>query len=1003
MQLRNLSTSYSRWKNTIDWNPLKVTPETTVAEAIALMSCGASNNYLNLNNNNCDTNNYSGEAEKDYLLVIAESQLVGILTERELSKLVALRINPTEVKVGEVMKQQVITWKETEIPSFDTALKLFHQQQISHLPILGKNAEVIGVITQKSLNKFSLRNKQQKSYNSQVNFSESQECLHAIITADCDGLLVVDREGKVCFINPAAEAFFGRQQSEILGEQFGIPIVVGESTEIEISRPTGKHLVAEMRVTKIPWQGETAYLASLRDISDRKQTELNLKHSQQRLQALLDAIPDRIFRYHTDGTLLDFQENELTTNVETLPAKNLLDLPLPSEIKENLLQAIQKSVQTEKLQTYEYHLEDKEKLRSYEARIVKSGENEAVCIIRNISDAYQQKLQRQRAEEQLRIAKERLELVLQAANDGFWDWNLITGEIYFSQRWKEMLGYSDEELPNELASWEKVIFPEDRRAILKLITNANLAKSRFQSTHRFHHKNGTTIYILSRAIYLRNQRGEVVRIVGADSDITEQLKAEEALQESQLFCKKIAETIPSILYIYDLSTDCNVYINHSVNELLGYSPEKIKGMGKFMLPELIHPEDIERVKQHLQECQNLEDNQLYEIEYRIKDAQGRWHWLCSREVVFERTATGKVKQIVGVATDITYRVEFQQELEQANEQLVGWVDTLSQRNQEMVLLSQMSDFLQACLTVEEAYGAIAELLKPLFPNSQGKVYILNDSKNLVEAVASWGEKTISDPLFTPNQCWALRRGKIHQADQIHPGLFCHHICPHEYQVASVCIPMMAQGETLGMLYLSFSEKDSLDEAKKQLAKTVSENLALTFANLKLWETLQHQSVRDPLTGLYNRRYLQESLEREIHRASRQKQSLGVVMLDIDHFKKFNDTWGHEAGDTVLREIGKLLQQTIRASDLACRYGGEELTLVFPETSLEDTEKRAIQIWENIKNLQIKHRGQYLGSLTVSLGIASFPTHGQTANNLINAADAALYCAKAQGRDRVVSA
>jgi diguanylate cyclase (GGDEF)-like protein len=214
---------------------------------------------------------------------------------------------------------------------------------------------------------------------------------------------------------------------------------------------------------------------------------------------------------------------------------------------------------------------------------------------------------------------------------------------------------------------------------------------------------------------------------------------------------------------------------------------------------------------------------------------------------------------------------------------------------------------------------------------------------------------------------------------------------------------MAQGETLWLLYLCFEDKEKLTESKRQLAITVAEHISLAVANLQLRETLQHQSIRDPLTGLFNRRYMEESLEREINRAQRKQQPLGIIMIDVDHFKRFNDRFGHEAGDIVLQTLGVFLRHSIRESDIACRYGGEELMLILPESPLEETMRRAEQIREGIKSLKLEHRQLSLGEITASMGVACFPEHGMTKESIIWAADVALYKAKAEGRDRVITA
>ena len=466
-------------------------------------------------------------------------------------------------------------------------------------------------------------------------------------------------------------------------------------------------------------------------------------------------------------------------------------------------------------------------------------------------------------------------------------------------------------------------------------------------------------------------------------------------------------------------------------------------MGSELFAKIMHPEDLPKVSENLKRFDRALDGDIIDIEYRMQDKIGSWHWMYSREILFARGEDGRPKQVLGTATDITDRKRVEEELHSANEKLTASVEELKQYNREITLLGEIGNFLQSCLTVEEAYKAIATLVRPIFPNSSGAIFLTKDSKNLLEAVSTWGSSSIGSPLFAPNDCWALRRGRVHWADAANPGLHCPHLRqgvgfgvsgvgedkadlgvpvslnpnqpptpdtpnPTPYTLnstfqESLCVPMMAQGETLGLLYLSSQEVGQLSDSKQRLAVAVAEHIALALANLKLRETLRNQSIRDPLTGLFNRRYLEESLQRELHRAHRNHQSVGIIMIDIDHFKRFNDTFGHKAGDMVLRELGAFLLGNIRTSDIACRYGGEELTLILPESDLMDTEKRASQIRAGVKQLKVEYRGELLGAISISLGVACFPEHGLTGEAVIQAADGALYRAKAEGRDRVATA
>jgi diguanylate cyclase (GGDEF)-like protein len=233
---------------------------------------------------------------------------------------------------------------------------------------------------------------------------------------------------------------------------------------------------------------------------------------------------------------------------------------------------------------------------------------------------------------------------------------------------------------------------------------------------------------------------------------------------------------------------------------------------------------------------------------------------------------------------------------------------------------------------------------------------------------------------------------------------CRHVDDRE-DASYLCLPLTAQGETLGVLHLRATGVVAADGSPATLAvnrplvTTVCDQITLGIANLRLRDTLRHQSIHDLLTGLYNRRYMEEALQREVPRAVRNGRPLAVIMADLDHFKTFNDTFGHEAGDAVLSELGLLLKSSVRASDMACRYGGEEFALVLPETTLEGTLARVEAIRARVAALRVSHRNRMLGGLTLSLGVALLPQHGSSSEELLRAADKALYAAKQAGRNR----
>jgi diguanylate cyclase (GGDEF)-like protein len=362
---------------------------------------------------------------------------------------------------------------------------------------------------------------------------------------------------------------------------------------------------------------------------------------------------------------------------------------------------------------------------------------------------------------------------------------------------------------------------------------------------------------------------------------------------------------------------------------------------------------------------------------------------------------------MGVTRDITERRQVREALETANAQLKILVQDAEERNRHIALLNEMSDVLQSCGTSEEALTAINHFVPKFFPTDTGALYLLGDSKNLLAPVTVWGHPPPTEVNFFPEDCWAIRSGRAYRVADPTRELCCKHISEADSLTTGyLCVPLMAQGVSQGLLHIRLLSCATLGrqaaelEAKQRLALAIAENLALALANVKLRETLQSQAIRDPLTGLYNRHYLEETMDRELHRARRQKTLLGVVKMELDHFKDFNDTFGHAAGDALLSALGDLMKAKVREEDIACRNGDEEFLLVMPGTTLAATRKRAEQLRRAVKTLQVRWQDQLLKSTTISLGVAVFPDHGATGEEVIAAADAALYRAKQAGRDRV---
>ncbi len=477
-------------------------------------------------------------------------------------------------------------------------------------------------------------------------------------------------------------------------------------------------------------------------------------------------------------------------------------------------------------------------------------------------------------------------------------------------------------------------------------------------------------------------------------DVTELRKAEERQRACEERYLELFENANDIVYTHDLEGHITS-INMAAERITGYSRAEALQMSA---SQLVEPGYLKIACKMFERQVAGETPAPYDLEIVCKDGRRiavevSTH-LISRE--------GKPIGVQGIARDITERKKTEEALHQAKQNLEDWVRELEQRTREMTLLSEMGDMLRACLTTEEAYTVIVRVAQQIFPVQSGALYVISPARNLLEAAAVWGDSSLVERVFAPDECWGLRRGRVHWVEDSAVGLLCKHLhqpLPKGY----LCVPMMAQSEALGILYLTQPADSSLTEAKQRLAVAMAEHIAMALSNLRLHETLRSQSIRDPVTGLFNRRFMEESLELELRRAARNRRPLGIIMLQIDKFQELSQTLGAEAEKSVLLELGTLLQTIIRKEDIACRFGAEKFTILLPQGSVEVSSQRGENLREMIKNLEIRYRGRPLGHVTVSAGVAGFPDHGRTGEAIIKAVEGALQAAKDQGGDRIITA
>ncbi|MGD9503812.1 MAG: diguanylate cyclase [Syntrophobacteraceae bacterium] len=458
--------------------------------------------------------------------------------------------------------------------------------------------------------------------------------------------------------------------------------------------------------------------------------------------------------------------------------------------------------------------------------------------------------------------------------------------------------------------------------------------------------------------------------------------------------------------------------NPSMAIMLGYrTPESLMENVTDIGQQLyVEQEDRKRAIRLLLEHGSING---FETQLLRRDRSVLWVSLNVRAV---KDANGDIAMLEGFVSDVSSRreaedalrrshLELEKKVVERTTELSRWVHELERRNEQSAHLWEMSEMLQTSRSRDDAYAVVRLFAMKFFPDSSGRIYALNERRTLLYPVVAWGTEEEGEYNIPQAECWALRQGRPYVGVPLEHQPMCMRE-RREEGVLCHCIPMRAQGETVGVLHIRLpgggpdalpGESADRLESVQRLGVLIAGNLALALTNLDLRESLRVQSIQDPLTGLYNRRHMEKSLEREVARARRLGASVGVIMCDVDHFKNINDTYGHECGDDVLRELASHLRHHFRGEDVICRYGGEEFVIIMVGAAMDGALKRAEILRREVKEkLNVRCSEGYV-SVTVSLGVAVHPEHGERAEDLLKAADEAMYQSKSAGRDRVSAA
>ena len=433
-------------------------------------------------------------------------------------------------------------------------------------------------------------------------------------------------------------------------------------------------------------------------------------------------------------------------------------------------------------------------------------------------------------------------------------------------------------------------------------------------------------------------------------------------------------------------------INRMGEKMLGYSREEVARMrfSQFMTPEYLP------IARHIMDQQMSNGIPvIHELEMMTKGGDGIVVEASSRLIFHE----GKPCGIQSIVRNIGERKRAEQALVAANRKLEESVRELEQRTRDMTLLGELGDILCACLTIDEIYDVIVRISQELFPSLSGALFVLDPLRNIMESAVEWGGVSCVDSVFTLDECWALRRGKVHWVDDTRVGLVCKHV-KIPTSGGFICIPMMAQSNAVGVLHLSYDDGVQMSESKRRLAMSMAEYIATALSNLRMYEIMRSQSIHDPLTGLFNRSFMEKAVELELCRASRTQNPLSFIMLSVDRFRHLHEDFDLDVTDSIVRKIGALLQSNIRKGDIACRFSDDTFIVVLPQTPRDVGLQRAEMFCNLAQMMEMKDRN---GRVSISVGAAMYPEHGPTVDMLLRAAETAVSRAGQSGGNCVVAA
>ena len=556
------------------------------------------------------------------------------------------------------------------------------------------------------------------------------------------------------------------------------------------------------------------------------------------------------------------------------------------------------------------------------------------------------------AADALARAEQRLSYALDGARDGVWDWNIATGEVAYSRLWKEMLGYDADDIEGSITVWEELLHPNDKdMADQEFSRHLRGETPHYEATFRMRCKDGGYKWILSRGrVVERAANGDALRAVGTHADLTQRMEIERSLEASR---SNLAEAQAlAHLGSWELDADSGEIIcSDEIYRILGLPLDGPQMTMESYLP-LVHADDRQRLHDILKGL--LASGGDYTDRHRIIRPTGKERWVEGRGVA-QVDEGGRVHKLAGTIQDITEGVMAQRTLEERE----ALLDAIRQASHDAIVVIDDAGVVQLWNpAAERMFGYAADEI--VGHHLHKRIALPEDQDKARPGLAGFVETGQGPVVGATREMIAVRKNGL--------------TFPVELSVASF---------SLGGQW--FAVGGMRDITKRKEAERALRELATT----------------DGLTGLFNRRHFMELAETEIHRAKRYGQPMAAIMFDVDHFKRVNDTYGHDAGDEVLRALSALGVKLFREVDVLGRLGGEEFGVFLPQTSMEDAMMVAERMRAGVEAAVVASSEGDL-KITISIGVATLEPNVEGIEALLKHCDLALYAAKNTGRNKVVA-